>query len=271
MQQPDTEHYALGYENEIVSKLNLRSVAREGAFILPYVKPEARMLDAGCGPGSLTLGFAPHIAPGRISGIDIDTDQITLAREAAVNQGMDNVDFHHASVYELPFEDDTFDIVFGHTLFMHLSQPEAALKEIHRVCKKGAIVGIRDGLGSIDRLLTGPINPQISDLYQLLKKITALSGGDPDVGIKLKGLLHHCGFNDIRIKPFSEVYDTAADMEMLKQWHQSLLQGSLGQLAVKHNLLSNSEREQLIEQMNEWPNNPEAISVITWIEHIARK
>jgi len=41
-----------------------RTAAKEAAFLLPYLRPGMRVLDVGCGPGSITLGLAEAIAPG---------------------------------------------------------------------------------------------------------------------------------------------------------------------------------------------------------------
>jgi 2-polyprenyl-3-methyl-5-hydroxy-6-metoxy-1,4-benzoquinol methylase len=51
------------------ARLALRTAASEGAFFLPFLRPGMRVLDVGCGPGSITLGLAEKIAPGEIVGI----------------------------------------------------------------------------------------------------------------------------------------------------------------------------------------------------------
>jgi cyclopropane fatty-acyl-phospholipid synthase-like methyltransferase len=47
------------------AELAHRTAAKEGAFFLPYLRPGMRLLDLGCGPGSITLGLAEAVAPGR--------------------------------------------------------------------------------------------------------------------------------------------------------------------------------------------------------------
>ena len=48
----------------------LRSAEVEGAFFLRHLKPGMKMLDVGCGPGSITLGFARAVAPGDLVPLD---------------------------------------------------------------------------------------------------------------------------------------------------------------------------------------------------------
>ena len=59
--------------------LESRTAAREAAFFLPYLRPGMRVLDVGCGPGTITLGLAGVVAPGRVEGVDL---QLTLVERA---------------------------------------------------------------------------------------------------------------------------------------------------------------------------------------------
>ena len=48
-----------------------RLAVRDAEFLLPYLKPGLRLLDLGCGPGSITIGLAGIVAPGEVVGVDI--------------------------------------------------------------------------------------------------------------------------------------------------------------------------------------------------------
>ena len=99
--------YALGYGEDIVQKINQRSVGREGSFVLPSLRQGMSLLDAGCGPGSITLGLARLLAPGAVTGIDIDAGQVAQAQGSAREMGIENARFQVADVYHLPFEDQS--------------------------------------------------------------------------------------------------------------------------------------------------------------------
>jgi ubiquinone/menaquinone biosynthesis C-methylase UbiE len=79
-----------------------------------------------------------------VIGIDVEDSQFEKAREQAKSRGL-NVEFRKTSVYELPFEDHSFDAAFSHVLLEHLVEPGAALVELRRVLKPGGWIGVRAG------------------------------------------------------------------------------------------------------------------------------
>lgn len=103
-----------------------------------------RLLDCGCGVGSITLDLAERVAPGAVIGVDLDETQLALAREDARQRGLANTRFKVASVYELPFADGSFDVVLAHKLLFHLSGQLRALKELRRVLVPSGVVAISD-------------------------------------------------------------------------------------------------------------------------------
>src|SRR5215471_16250915 len=100
-----------------------RTASQEAAFFLPHLRPGMRVLDAGCGPGSITLGLAQAVHPGEVIGIDLQVAKVERARELAATRRIRNVRFETADLYGLPFPDNAFDAVFSHGVVMHLREP----------------------------------------------------------------------------------------------------------------------------------------------------
>jgi SAM-dependent methyltransferase len=121
-----------------------RTAASMVGFFLPYLCPGMRVLDCGCGPGSITVGLAEHVAPGEVIGIDLDPTHIALAQRCAADTGRANVRFARADIYTLPFPDATFDAVFCQSLLSHLREPAQALREIRRILQPAGLLGARE-------------------------------------------------------------------------------------------------------------------------------
>jgi cyclopropane fatty-acyl-phospholipid synthase-like methyltransferase len=77
---PAKESYSQHANPVFEAELALRTAAKEGAFLLPYLRPGMRLLDFGCGPGSITLGLAEAVAPGEVVGVDLQPSQVAQAR-----------------------------------------------------------------------------------------------------------------------------------------------------------------------------------------------
>lgn len=201
---PDT--YTPGYSNPVLSFMGQRAAETHAGFVLPQLRPGWRLLDAGCGPGTITLGLARAVAPGQVAGIDIEDVQFANAREQAQREGLP-VEFRKASVYELPFQDRSFDAIFSHALLEHLSDPGVALAEMHRVLKPGGLIGMRAGdLGGllIDAASQGPAHA----LEAYIEKQKSDSK-DPNVGRKLGRLLRKAGFTVQKMTASYEVITEA--------------------------------------------------------------
>ena len=63
--------YAFGYEAPVQEYLQLHTVERCAEFFTPHLRPGMSLLDAGCGPGTTTVGLAPRVAPGRLVAVDL--------------------------------------------------------------------------------------------------------------------------------------------------------------------------------------------------------
>jgi ubiquinone/menaquinone biosynthesis C-methylase UbiE len=102
---------------------------------LACVRPGSRVLDVGCGTGSLAIE-AYRESMAAVSGVDASPDMLAIARRKAKRAGV-NATFSLASAEALPCADDSFDVVFNTIMLHHL--PRAArvrcAGEMRRVLK----------------------------------------------------------------------------------------------------------------------------------------
>ena len=104
-----------------------------------------KVLDVGCGPGSLTVDIAKHMQPGgHVTGIENVPDPLDGARKLAEQEGVD-VTFEVGDAMHLPYADDSFDLIFAHQVLQHVAQPLEMLTEMRRVARTGSgVVACRE-------------------------------------------------------------------------------------------------------------------------------
>ncbi len=98
-----------------------------------------RVLDVGCGPGSLTVALKASVGPsGSVHGVDASPEMIEVARRNASKAGAE-VNFQVGLGEALPFPDGTFDLVVSQLAIHHLPDDlkPSAFGEMHRVLKPG--------------------------------------------------------------------------------------------------------------------------------------
>ncbi|PIR18054.1 MAG: methyltransferase type 11 [Deltaproteobacteria bacterium CG11_big_fil_rev_8_21_14_0_20_49_13] len=93
-----------------------------------------KILDAGVGTGC-NMPFYPMDAA--VVGIDLSAGMLERAKKKASLYDGKNVEFKKASVYQLPFPDESFDFIVATFLCCVVDQPAVAAHELRRVCKRG--------------------------------------------------------------------------------------------------------------------------------------
>ena len=119
---------------------------RQRTSNLACIEVGEQVLDVGCGTGTLAMGVARRVgATGRVAGIDPSPQQIARARAKAARRNMP-IEFQVGVIEQLPFADQTFDVVLSTLMMHHLpaSLKRQGLAEIARVLKPGGRLVIAD-------------------------------------------------------------------------------------------------------------------------------
>jgi len=116
--------------------------AVETLVALSKVKKTDVVLDVACGPGIVTCAFAQQSS--RAVGIDVTPAMLEVAQQRQVEQHLSNLEWKLGDANELPFDDESFDVVVTRYSFHHLLNPAAALREMMRVCKPHGVVLVAD-------------------------------------------------------------------------------------------------------------------------------
>ena len=262
--------YTMGYGPEFRKMLERRNAADCAAHLLPHLKPGMRLLDLGCGPGTISVGLADAVAPGQLIGVDMEPTQVEMASAAAKAGGHDNATFQTGDATDLPFDDATFDVAFCHALLNHAPDTQAVLAEVKRVLKPGGLFAAREVIG--DSSLFAPPSDMGDSGWATFLKMLAANGGHPQMGRELKGAFVAAGFADVRAGASFESYDTADDIAFL----QGLIAGwyfapKTKGAAIKLGLASEERFDDWRRSLDEWAKEPGAFAAFAWGEAIGRR
>jgi ubiquinone/menaquinone biosynthesis C-methylase UbiE len=262
---PAVESYSHRGNPAFEAEMVLRTAAKEGAFFLPFLRPGMRVLDLGCGPGSITLGLAQAVAPGEAIGVDLQPSQVAQAQALSAARGGMNVRFEVADVYRLPFPDGSFDAVFGNAVLMHLREPVRALAEVRRVLRPGGIAGVRDC--DWGGRIHAPMTPLLEQWYAITVRVRQRNGGNPFMGRHHRQLLLDAGFAraDARVSVW-----TAGTLEETRRG-VSFLKAQLygfARTALAEGWMDQPTVEAVGAEFDTWAERPDALYVDMYCEAI---
>ena len=259
-----------GASQELSSWHAARTADKSAAFFLPYLKQGMSLLDCGCGPGTITIGLGETVAPGRVVGIDLYEPRLEQARALAAERGANNLSFQVASVYELPFEDDTFDAAFENSMLEHVDDPEKAAREIHRVIRPGGVFGARDN--DHDGRLWGSLPPALNGLPDFIRAFRSRQGINFYLGKELRGLLRHAGFENVVASASVESAGTTEAMMREAGRMVSVLEApETRQIALDHQLADEATLKRWVVAMREWGAQPNSFHVTIHCEAVGWK
>jgi ubiquinone/menaquinone biosynthesis C-methylase UbiE len=142
---------------ELPQMESAKAVAKRLAGI---IKPGWSVLDVGCGAGHYLTSLRKVIdCKFFYQGVDATSDYIALARKAF--GGEDDVSFEVADIYDLPFAEQSFDVVMCNNLLLHLPSIKLAISELYRVTKR--ITLIRTLIGDVTYRIQEARSDALSD------------------------------------------------------------------------------------------------------------
>ena len=110
-----------------------------------------RVLEVGPGRGTYTLAAARQVGVmGEIMAIDIEPRIIRRLQQVVQEQGVNNVKAEVANVHDLPYEKDTFDLVYLMSVIGEIPSPDLALREFHRILRSEGILAFSEMLPDPD-------------------------------------------------------------------------------------------------------------------------
>ena len=144
---------ALRYDKNLIDKLP-DAVASSycgvgNPFSLGKINTGESVLDIGCGAGLDTILASMMTGPtGNAVGVDIVPEMLQRAEHNLIKTSLKNVTFQKASGEDLPFPDNTFEVVISNGVINLIPDKEGALTEIFRVLNPGGRLMVADQVAS---------------------------------------------------------------------------------------------------------------------------
>lgn len=124
----------------------MREETFKGQFIhQASIQPGQRVLDLGCGTGTMTILIKQSVPGAEVIGLDGDPKVLEIACSKAATAGV-NLAFDYGMAYQLPYPDGLFDRVLSSLLFHHLvrEHKRRTMSEVYRVLQPGGEFHIVD-------------------------------------------------------------------------------------------------------------------------------
>ena len=171
-----------------------------------------RVLDVGCGTGGPTRDVARLATDGQVTGVDLSTRMLALARERSADEGLDNVTFVRGDAQVFGFESEAFDVAMSSFGSMFFGDPVAAFTNIGGGLRRGGTLALlawralqeNDWLMSLrGALAVGrelPMPPPDAP--------TPFALADPE---RVRTILESAGFQHVGLAPIDELVDLGDD------------------------------------------------------------
>ncbi|WP_144938402.1 methyltransferase domain-containing protein [Rothia kristinae] len=188
----DTSGYSHGHQPSVLASHAARTAANSCAYFLDRLAPGKRVLDLGCGPGSITLDLAERVGPtGRVVGVDFSADAIAAARATAERRRDEVTEFLVGDLFNVDVAAGSFDIVHAHQVLQHVPNPVQALEAMANYCKPDGLIVARDA--DYGAMAWYPQLPGMDQWLETYCEGARATGGEPFAGRRLRAWAHAAG------------------------------------------------------------------------------
>lgn len=109
------------------------------------ISPGMQVLELGPGGGFFTIEAAKRVGPkGRLYALDIQPQMIEKVKKRAAENGLTNVELQVGDATDLPYNDESFDLVFMSSVLGEIPNQDAALEELYRVIRPSGILSVTE-------------------------------------------------------------------------------------------------------------------------------
>lgn len=285
--------YTLGYSKQAFSSHQSRTAEVDAAFLLPHIQPHFRILDVGCGPGTISAGLAKYVPQGQVVAIDVSPKAIAQAikNAAALPGGCPvNLEFHVIDVLKQPrnysgatslsgdqalsaFNEEpaaalptewlnSFDIIFESVTLVHLPTPVKVIQNLKPFLKPGTgLFATRDYDVHTCTYSPDPTG-HLGRVGKVLSSLASAGTGGTSscLARDVPTWLAQAGLpqNKMLVSGATTVYGTS---EARKWWGESMVArfsegDSIREGMIMRSILSAAECDEIRDALLEWSRDP---------------
>ncbi len=138
------EQFGARAADYVTSKPHAKGASLQRLIDLVQAQPHWKVLDVATGAGHTAFAFAPLVY--QVWATDITEQMLAIARQQAQERGLENVIVEYADAEELPYDDDSFDLVTCRIAPHHFTDAAPFLRQAARVLRPGGILGVVDNI-----------------------------------------------------------------------------------------------------------------------------
>jgi ubiquinone/menaquinone biosynthesis C-methylase UbiE len=263
--------YTHGHQDAVLRSHRWRTAENSAAYLLPSLRPGDRILDVGCGPGTLTVDLARRVASGVVVGVDVAASVIDEARAHASDGGVANVSFEVGDFRDggaaLPPE--SFDVVHAHQVLQHLRDPVGALRAMAGLARPGGLVAVRDS--DYSAFTWAPLSPELERWREVYCAVARRNGAEPDAGRWLLGWAQAAGLVAPVYSTSTWTFATPADRAWwCDLWAERCTGSTFSTQAVEYGISSSGELAGLAAGWRAWAEHPDGVFVVLHGEILGR-
>lgn|GEM_PF-3095425 len=203
-----------------------------------HIKPDATVLELGCGIGLSAIEIAQDIVPhGHVIAIDQSESQISFAKEHARAAGVSNISFITSSIEGYLPGCDPVDVIHSRYVLSYISEVSSLIASAYDALKPEGVLVTEE---MIDQMIMKNAPDCFLVLMRAFSQLIACLGGDPRLGEKAKAYYEQVGFERVLSMSY---YPMSADPKDYQwAWCQMLDESAL--LLLEHRLVSKEQLEE---------------------------
>jgi ubiquinone/menaquinone biosynthesis C-methylase UbiE len=207
------------------------------------LQPGEKVLDVGCGPGSLDRWLAHHTGKANpITGVDPSTYLLREAAAPVKSEGLESVvQFQEASGDSLPFPDNSFDVTMSFTAMQYVDA-DRMLREMMRVTRPGGRVAVLARGDDRPNLVNVPLQAELKAKVEGERTERYNELGCNDASLYRR--FHQAGLSKVKMFPQLAIFTPSTDSARLQDMQDRFLSVlSSGEAEEFHNALARAQED----------------------------